>query len=76
MFNAEHGKFADGTSYTISNCTEEQYRNKKRFSFGGLMNGVTVIVDRSYVASEEIIQKRGSNKKAWKMIAIAILGKS
>lgn len=72
MPGEEQGTFSDGTPFTVGSCDQPQYRGKKYVSIGDRWNHTTFIVDPSN-AEIYAIKSRGSDKQAWRSIAIAVL---
>ena len=72
MAGSEQGTFSDGTPYTVGWCDQDKYKGKKFVSVGDRWDHTTFIVDPDY-ATVYAIKSRGSDKQAWRSIAIAVL---
>ena len=70
MANAQQVQIG-GTTITYGDCEDPRHRGKKFVSIGTRYNHTTFIVDQSY-ATISAIRSRGTDKSAWRMIAIAI----
>ncbi len=71
MAGQEQGTLPDGTQYTIGTCDDGRWAGKKFVSLGTRHNHTTFIVDSEY-ANVYAVKSRGSDKDAWRRVALAV----
>lgn len=61
----------DGETITYGDCDDDRYPGKKFVSIGSRHDHTTFIVDENY-ANINAIRARGTDKSAWRTLAVAI----
>lgn len=60
-----------GETVTYGDCDDNRYPGKKFVSIGSRYNHTTFIVDKNY-ANISAIRSRGTDRSAWRMVAVAV----